>query len=203
MKLIRTAIILATLTSLSACGAVDGLVSRNIAPDAGLLGEQPDADAQFALSPSYDVVAVNVSVPKTLKVSEANGYKPRADIVWHGDPYGDRYSQIDTLVTAALTQGVAEMHGSRKVVLDVEMTRFHALTELTRYTFGGEHEVWMNITVRDAETGAVIEPARRIGFNARAAGGEEAVRNESHGITQKVVISNALIELIQHELSGA
>ncbi|MEJ1991543.1 MAG: hypothetical protein P8X50_07450 [Maritimibacter sp.] len=224
MKPIRAVILLGAMVSLTACGAVDGLVSRSMSPNAALLNGQVirgedgqvtrSASASAALlgatasdapggmlQASYNVVAVNVEVPESLYVSEANGYKPRADIVWRGDPAGNRYEQVDTIVTNAFEQGVSALHGDRDVVIDVELSRFHALTQRTRYTFGGEHEVWMNMTVRDAKTGEVIEPARRIGFNLPAAGGEQAVVNEQAGLTQKVVISNALEQLIQQELT--
>ncbi len=201
MKPFRALLFLAALASLAACSAVDEMVSRNMSPSMPLLGTIDAPHAPVPLHPSYKVVAVNVEVPETLKASELNSYKPRADIVWREDPFGDRHAQVDAIVTNALEKGVAGLNGGREVVLQVVITRFHALTQLTRYTLGGEHEIWMLMAVRDAKTGELLEPARRIGFNIHAAGGQEAIRNEELGITQKVVISNALADLIKHELT--
>ena len=42
-------------------------------------------------------------MPRSLKVSEANTFKPRADIVWRGEALGDRYQQVEAIFADAMT----------------------------------------------------------------------------------------------------
>jgi len=198
MNPFRALIVLAAVATLGACSANGGLVARNaLATDPLLTGEAP---AGIVLSRDYKVSAIDVQVPDALVVSEANSYKPRADIVWHEDPIGDRRAQVDTIITNALSEGTAGMQGSRAVRLEVVVTRFHALTPKTRYTFGGTHDIRMVLSVYDAKTGELIEGPRPVGFEIPASGGDKALAEEAAGITQKVVITNALEEMIQAEL---
>jgi len=201
MSFYRAALMIIAATALTACSGGAGLVTRNLPADSPLLGAGAgEALAPVPLNPSYNVVGVNVEVPESLTSSEENGYKPRVDILWQEDPAGDRHSQVDKLMTAALDEGVAGLTGERDVVLDVVMTRFHALTKRTRYSIGGEHEVWMYLTVRDAETGAVVEPARLIGFDERISP-EQAMANEAKGMNQRIEINELVKAMIRHELT--
>lgn len=197
-------VMLLAAVALSACGATmsgDAGVTRAESGVSGLLGATTRSQAQQpVLNRDYTVTGVEVTVPRSLTVSERNGIKPRADILWQAEPLGDRYAQVDAILTEALTQGTAEMHGARKVTLEAVVTRFHALTKRTRYSIGGEHEVWMMLTVRDAETGEVIEPARLVGFDTRVSP-EEAFSNEEHGIYQREEINAMVRDLIGKELS--
>ncbi len=114
------------------------------------------------VAPSFSVSRVNVSVPETLVVSEENSIKPIADIVWHGEAAGDRYAQVKSMMSTAFGKATAGMRGTKRVVIDVEVTRFHAVTPKTRYNYGGEQEIEFVMTVRDANSGVVIQPARLI-----------------------------------------
>lgn len=198
----RPFLILAPVALLAACSG-GGLVTRN-APAATqfLTANSDESHAPVPLNPSYHVVEVNVEVPASLTTSEVNGIKPRVDILWQEDPLGDgdRHDQVDELMTAALEAGVAALDGERDVVLDVVMTRFHALTKRTRYSIGGEHEVWMYMAVRDAETGELLEPARLIGFDARITP-DEALANEARGLNQRLEITGLVEEMIRYELT--
>lgn len=195
MKILKTTFILAATIGLGACSS-SNIVSRAISPDGPLLGAQ----SAPVISRSYQVVAVHVEAPRALVVSEANSYFPRADIVWRGDTRGDRYAQIETLMQDAFQSGVSGMQGARKVVLNIELARFHGLTEKTRYSIGGTHDIDFFITVTDATTGEVIEQKRFIDTELNALGGDEALNAEAAGQTQKVRIQAHLQQLIQYEL---
>jgi hypothetical protein len=151
--------------------------------------------------PSYNVQKVVVTVPETLKVSEANLYLPIADIVWRGDPRGDRYQQVQTIVEAAAQDATRGMGKGPAVIVEIEVTRFHALTEKARFTIGGTHAVHFNLTVRDARTGAILEGPRKVRADIHASGGSRALEEEAQGLTQKVVISRHLTDVIRAELS--
>ena len=82
-------------------------------------GSQAAGDEPLGPPPSYDVRTVNIDVPRTLVVSEANSYFPRGDIVWRGDPPGDRYEQIASIFEEGFARGTADVKGEVPVVVDV------------------------------------------------------------------------------------
>jgi hypothetical protein len=204
MKIIRVATALALAIGLGACAQV-GDVTR-ASPLMPLMGSTGEAPAAMALSRDYKIVAVDVAVPTTLVVSEANSYKPRGDIVWREDLPGDRYAQVDKLVTDAITAAVSDIDGKRKVTLAFVVTRFHALTEKARFSAPsglGTHEVYMTMAVLDAATGDVIEPARPVGFTIEAHTSDDAIADMARGISQRSRISEALAVMVRRELGIA
>ena len=204
-RILRPALALVAALGLSACASVDSVAYKvpepatRAAPVASTLDPSVDRTLPFA-SPALNVIAINVTVPESLKVSEANRFLPRGDIVWREDPIGNRYEQVKTIVTAGLTQGVAGFEGERDVVLDVVVTKFHALTEKARYTVGGVHAIQFNLVVRDAATGETLIGPRQIKADFDALGGQAAIAAEARGVTQKVRITNQLAYVIQQEL---
>ncbi len=176
---------------LSACASID-TASRN-AP--------LDAPALRPAALPLDVTEVRVSVPRSLKVSEANRYLPGGDIVWREDAPGDRHAQVGAIVQEALEQGVAGLpEGAVPVVLDVELSKFHALSEKARYTIGGVHAIQFTYTLRDAKTGAALTLPKPVKADFKALGGQAAIEAERRGITQKVRITGHLAEVIRAEL---
>ena len=157
--------------------------------------------AQQVLAAQYDVEDIRISVPSKLKVSEANVFYPVADIVWRGEPAGNRHAQVMSIFKEAMDRGTYTMNTGRKVLVDVEVTRFHSVTEKTRYTVGGTHSMRFTLTVRDAATGAVIDGPRLVAADAKAAGGAQAVAEEQMGRTQRVVVVERLASAIRAELS--
>lgn len=213
MKCMSVSVLLIAM-GLSGCMQMDPPSRGAMSTPDGLLAPGPLDSAQQSsasrsstrstatvLTSHYDVMAVNVSVPQSLVVSEANSFLPKADIVWRGDAPGDRYAQVTTIFQNALATGTSTMISGRKVVLDVEVTRFHCLTEKTRFTIGGTHAMHFMLTVRDAETNAVIEAPRLIKADVHGAGGSKAMAEEAAGRTQKVVVSEFLAQTIRRELS--
>ena len=197
---------------LSACVSANDPATRG-APLAGELvaglgaansqsaGSEADAVTAYLVA-QYDVEAIRVTVPTRLKVSEANTFKPRADIVWRGDVMGDRHAQVTAIFQEAMTQGTASVQTGHKADLEIEVTRFHALTEKTRYTFGGTHEMRFILTLRDAASGAVIDGPREVVADIKASGGSAAIEEERMGRTQRVVTVERLAQVIRRELSA-
>jgi hypothetical protein len=157
--------------------------------------------AETVLQGQYDVQAVNVSVPQSLTTSEANSFHPNVEIVWRGDPLGERHAQVKAIFDAAMAKGTATMHTGPRVVVDIEVTRFHCLTEKTRFTVGGVHNLRFLMTVRDAATGAVLQGPRLVNADVHASGGARAIAEDAAGRTQKVVVTERLAEVIRRELS--
>ena len=192
---IRVLVLCAAALGLSACG---GVVSRS-ASDAQL--SVAAKNGPTVMMPKYDVQQVNVTVPQKLRVSEANVFYPIADIVWRGEPMANRHNQVRAIVSEGIGRGVAAMHNGRPVAVDVEVTRFHSLTEKTRYTFGGVHSVKFTLTVRDLATGGVIDGPRAVVADVKGSGGAQAIAEEQMGRTMRVVITEHLAGVIARELS--
>jgi len=156
---------------------------------------------------SFKVTSVRVSVPETLTVSEANRFYPGGDIVWREDPPGDRRAQVKAIVEAGMMKGIetlapAQTAGQVPVLLDVEVTRFHALTEKARYTVGGVHALQFKMMLRDPETGAPLGEPKFVKADFKALGGQAAVQAEQAGQTQKVRITDHLARVIRQELTS-
>ncbi|MFN3938063.1 MAG: DUF6778 family protein [Gemmobacter sp.] len=189
--------------SLAACAPPD-LASRQFANPStdiaasGHAGDLMQGEVRLA---RYSVREVRVEVPRELTVSEANLYYPIADIVWRGEPRGDRHEQVRAILAEAADLATRNMRQGPEVIVDLRVVRFHSVTEKTRYTFGGVHSIRFDLTVRDVRTGAVLEGPRRIVADVKASGGQRAVEEEGRGLTQRVVIVYNLGHTILRELS--
>ncbi|MCT8160756.1 DUF6778 family protein [Pseudoruegeria sp. SHC-113] len=197
MNKLKLTAALGLIAALSACSTPQ-VVSRYAPIEGGLAGDS----AAVAVRRDYNIVDVRVNVPRDLEVSEANSYYPRADIVWRGDVYGDRHQQVAAIFEEGMTRGASTFSGGRDVVVDVRVTRFHSLTEKTRYTIGGTHSIKFVMTVIDANTGEVIEAPRQISADLDGFGGQRAIEAERAGQTQKVRITDHLSRELQRQLSG-
>lgn len=194
--LVKVASLVLLGLGVAGCATVE-TPSRNAPLTAPGLG-----DAEQVQSRSYDVQDIRIAFPGDLRISESNGFYPIADIVWRGDPIGDRRQQIGEIMMTAFTAGTEQMEGDTPVVLDITVRRFHSLTERTRYSVGGVHSIFFDLTVRHAETGVILEEPRRIDASFPALGGQAAIRAENAGQTQKVRITDHLTYLIGNELSA-
>lgn len=211
--LTRIAALLGLALSTSACVTTEEASQNAVTEKPPVYASEPGAatsitpsaiqDAEFtAVNGAYTVKSVQVIVPDNLVVSEADTFKPIADIVWHGDPAGDRKAQVKTLVQSALTEGVAPLNGGTEAILAVQITRFHAQTPRTRATIGGKHEILFHYLLLDPETGKPLTEAKTVDATFKALGGRKAYRAERQGKTQKVRINEHLKEVIRAELSA-
>jgi hypothetical protein len=164
-------------------------------------GDDARRGGPIYLASQYDVAEITVEVPTDLVVSEANSYYPDADIVWRGEALGDRHAQVADIVAEAVEVGTEVMTEGREVDVLVRLTRFHAVTEITRYTFGGVHAVQFVLEVRDHATGALIDGPREVVANAPASGGQKALDEDQAGRTQRVVIVERVAEAVRRALS--
>lgn len=193
MNAIRLIAAVAAAASLTACASVE-TATRNapLVPEA----VQP-------VSAALSIAAVNVNVPYSLRASEANSYYPMGDIVWRGEPLADRHQQVKAIFEDGLTKAAARTQGSVPVQVNIEVARFHALTEKARYTVGGRHEMQFTIRLTNPETGQAYTEPRKITTNIKAFGGARAIAAERNGITQRLRITDHIGEVVAAELANA
>ena len=178
----------------SACATVD-TASRN-APY--------DVSAEMAApAPSYKLASFDVSVPEALVVSEANLFYPSGDIVWRGEARGNRYEQVKAIFDESIRLGAYPLDGSLPVRVEIEVTRFHALTEKTRYSVGGVHSIEFIMTIIEPESGTVLRGPKPIKASLVGYGGQMAIDAESRGLTQKYRITHHLARVVRDELTKA
>jgi len=170
----------------------------------GLFAKDPAAarSADISQLPGIRVAGWAISVPQTLSVSELNSIKPRADIVWHGDPLGDRYAQVAAIFETGVQNAARQFSGNLPVELAIDVIKFHAITPRLRYAFSGEHEIEFGLEITNAQTGEVLVPRYIVNATFRAYGGDEAVAAEAAGVTQKSRILEQLELRLTQELSG-
>jgi hypothetical protein len=208
MKRIKLVLLLVLGGLVSAC-ANPNIASRNApfeaTPMALVSPNDQAVGPRIEQAPLTDVrvESITVHVPRSLKVSEANRYLPKGDIVWRGDPIGDRYEQVQAVFETALARGTASMDGALPIALDITVSRFHALTEKARYSTGGIHNINFTLTLRDPVTGLMLAEPRQIRADLVGLGGRAALSAEAMGQTQKVRITDHLAEVIRKELTTA
>lgn len=210
MAPIRLVSALALTIGLAACTSPVPDATRNLpideatgraVPISSTGGAGRSGRAYSMMVPQYDVAAVTVSVPDSLRVSEANMFYPVADIVWRGEPRGDRHEQVRAIFEEAFAAGTQTLHQGRAVVVSIVVDRFHCLTEKARYTVGGVHSLKFSLTVRDAATGELLDGPRVVVADIKASGGAIAVQEEADGITQRIVILQRLQDVALRELT--
>ena len=196
MKLFKIITIAALGLGVAGCSSVD-TVSRNAPLQANGFDTQG-----IMLQRNYTVHEMNFIASPDLEVSEGNGYYPFTDIVWRGDPIGDRREQIGAMFQEAKRRNDAELSGDTDVVMDIELVRFHGVTERTRFSVGGVYNIIFDLTLRNKATGEVIEQPRRVEANLAAPGGIAALMLEQRGQTEKVRVTDFLTQVLKDELTG-
>jgi hypothetical protein len=172
--------------------AIFGLTAALLSACVGSTFETAYDPIPSDVSSAWRLAEVRVDVPRSLQVSEAKTYLPDADIVWREDPIGDRYAQVDTIMTNAITRGAQGLRGSRPVIIDVKVTRFHALTFEAELNLenDGVHNIDFTAQVVDARSGEVLIPASAIRAELIALSGAEMRAARAKGQTQKSMITN-------------
>jgi hypothetical protein len=150
-----------------------------------------DTPAPAEAVQTWRVVDVRVAVPERLVVSEAREIFPKADIVWREDPPGDRKAQVARIIADAARSASAGLRGSRPVVLNVTVSRFHALTfEAEGFLqSSGVHDIEFTLSARDARTGEVLAGPEFVEASLPALSGAEMAEARSKGASQKKFIS--------------
>ncbi len=190
----RLVFAIAILTGLAGCGGSNVL-------DMVPAFDSASRDVQLAVEQlsaiDKAVTAFEIVVPDTLKVSEADTLFPRADIVWRGDPPGERHEQVAAIFADAAGAVVGPSTTAKSgLILMIEVTRFHGLTERARFSFvGGNYSLRFDITLRDAATGAVVAGPRKVKADTKGSSGLRALSDDLKGRTEKAVVTERLAQV--------
>ena len=148
---------------------------------------------------NWKIGTVTVNVPDTLTVNENNSYSPDGDIVWRGEPAGDRRAQVRDIFDESIKRGTDGMNGRQTVNLTVDVKKFHGISELARknLTVSGVHNITFDLTVKN-RNGDVIAQEADITADLAAYSGQDAINAEAQGQTQRVRIVNHLSGVFQN-----
>ena len=134
----------------------------------------------------HDVVAV---VPEHVTVSHSNTFAPEADIVWHGEPFGDRKAQVAKIMDEGMTAGASDLKGERLVTITVSVATFHAVTpSAVARAPAAVHNITYGMQVFDSRTGEPLTEPQVIEADLVAFVGSSAVAAAINGNTQRVRI---------------
>ena len=150
-------------------------------------------------STDWHVHDIQVVVPDSLTTTEVNIYQPDVDIVWHGDPQGDRRAQVGVILHDGLEMAAESLipeNLHRPVVIQATLIKFHSLTPKARAVIGGVHKVSFVIQVVDQNTDEVLAGPTVIEADEFAYGRFEAVKADAEGHTMKVRITNRIAEVV-------
>ena len=206
MKLIRVIAGLTVALGLSACAGTE-FTMRNAPFET--IPQDPIAEPAAVPAPELPVLAASefkivdyaIKVPGDLRVSEANLYYPLADIVWRGDPFGNRREQIANIFTESIKRANLEATGETPARMEITLNRFHSLTEKTRYTVGGMHSISFFVTLRDPHTGAILAPTWKVKADLEGFGGRRAMDAEKQGLGMKERILRHLTRVLAAEVA--
>lgn len=155
-----------------------------------------DAPLDPTVTRSWNVDRVSVSVPDELTTTEDNTFAPNADIVWHGEEFGDRRAQVAAILTQGITVGSSTLRGARDVAFLVTLEQFHAVTPKARAQApSAVHNIAYIIQVVDEKTGEPLTEPERIQADLEAYVGEAAIFARLEGQTQKVRITDHLADV--------
>lgn len=152
-----------------------------------------------AQSAAWRLSSVEVTAPRTLVVSEAEVFIPKADIVWREDPAtGNRYEQVESIMETAIAEGASGLQGSRPVTIEATMTRFHAMTfKAESQAPSGIHDVEFDLQVKDARTGEIIFGPEHVEASFPAMTGATMARARAAGQSQKSQITAHVAQTIR------
>ena len=182
------------------------LIAAGCAPRVSPIDFETGAAAQVATG-DWRLASVEVKIPEKMKVNEDGNVRvpPPGELVWWGDPPGDRKAQVRALLSDAATAGAQDaLTGTKPVVFRVKVNRFHALTPLARSTGIqlGVHSLNFDFEVVDAATGEVLVVEKGVNADLRAFSGTQAILAEQQGQGQKIRIQTRVAQVVRSWLTS-
>lgn len=144
----------------------------------------------------WQVAEVRAIAPDSRRVSEDNVLVPMADIVWHGEPQGDRRLQVAAIVAEGVQRAAAPLAGSRPVEIHIAVDRFHGVTPAAiNSSPGAVHDIAFRAAVVDRHTREILVPPVRIDAAIIAHTQRMAVLSRLDGETERQRIVDHVAEV--------
>ena len=140
---------------------------------------------------AWRVSDVIVTVPANATTSEQNTFAPSADIVWHGEPVGDRKAQVAALMEEGIRRGAQGLRGPRAITITALVERFHGVTpRAVARAPSGVHSISYTIQVFDSNTGEAVTNVIPVRADLPAIVGPAAITAAVQGQDQRSRIVN-------------
>ena len=148
------------------------------------------------VSQDWRVETIVSVVPESLTVSDSNTYAPSGDIVWWGEPFGDRREQVARIFDEGIAAGTADLNGDRPVRITATVERFHAVTPAAVAAApAAVHNIRYRIQVFDVATSLPLTANVPITADLEAYVGAAAMASAIRGEDQRVRIVNHIAEV--------
>lgn len=151
-----------------------------------------------AIARTWNVVDVQAFVPEDLTISNANTFAPNADIVWHGEPNGDRAAQVAQILKEGIQTGSTGLNGPRPVIITASLREFHAVTPTAvSRAPAAVHSIQYTTQVVDSASGQPLIDAVAVSADLEAFVQSAAVTAAIQGNTQRVRIVRHLARVTE------
>lgn len=142
-------------------------------------------------SQAWRVSDVIVTVPAAASTTEMNTFAPSADIVWHGEPVGDRKAQVARLMEEGILRGTQGLRGPRAITITAVVDRFHGVTpRAVMRAPTAVHSISYTIQVFDSNTGEQVTKIIPVRADIEALVGPAAITAAMQGQDQRARIVN-------------
>lgn len=131
----------------------------------------------------------------------ASGEEYGSNFVWNGYSGGNRKKQVIGMFRSAVDEvGREVMTGAQPVKVNVQVNYFHALTDGSRVWCCGAHRIFADLSVVDANTGAVLADGKNVALGRIALGGIPGLVAVAAGRDQAVRIREGIAKGIRRWL---
>ena len=149
------------------------------------------------VSRTWNVANVRAIVHDNRTVSDDNVLVPAADIVWHGEPEGDRKAQVAAIVAEGARAAAAPLDGRRPVEIHIAVDRFHGVTPIAiNRSPAAVHDIAFRIAVVDMRTREILVPPERVTASLVALTQTNAVLSRLEGQTERQRIVDHVAEVV-------
>lgn len=162
------------------------LAAATLAGCGGEFATDFDTPLDAETTRSWHVTEVSVAAPRSLTTTEANVLAPNADVVWHGEPAGNRRAQTARILEEGLRKGSAGLRGSRRVAIEAQLLEFHGVTPIAvNQSPAAVHNITYVIRIVDPSTEETLAGPDRIQADLPAYTQSQATVAAENGITER------------------
>lgn len=131
--------------------------------------------------------------PEVSRTADGNTFSD--NFVWNGLHDGNKKRQVIEMFKNAMRElAMDSMNGPRAVNMNVQVNYFHALTDFSRLWCCGEHRIYADLAVTDAESGEVLVEGENVYLGRVALGGIPGLVAEAAGRDQYTRVKEGIVK---------